>query len=76
MKTEKFNPKTLQTFDKIVVKEYSNMRWRIDFFERIDGRFIIGLNGCYLKAVPYNEETKYLIGTNKECPECYKWWEE
>ena len=24
-------------------------------------------------CVPYNEETKYLVNTNEDCPEYYKW---
>ena len=28
------------------------------------------------KCIPYNEETKHLLGTKEYCPEYYKWWEE
>ena len=27
-------------------------------------------------AIPYNEETKCLAGTNKEAPEFYRYWED
>ena len=26
-------------------------------------------------AIPYNEKTKHLAGTNKEAPEFYRYWE-
>ena len=35
------------------------------------------INGTvYYQCIPYNEETKHLIGTTEDCPEYYKWWEE
>lgn len=27
-------------------------------------------------AIPYNDDTKYLAGTNKEAPEFYRYWED
>ena len=27
-------------------------------------------------AIPYNEETKHLIGTKEEAPEFYRYWED
>ena len=27
-------------------------------------------------CIPYNDETKHLIGTTNDCPDYYKWWEE
>ena len=29
-----------------------------------------------IMAIPYNEETKSLVGTNKEAPEFYRYWED
>lgn len=28
----------------------------------------------WMQCIPYNEETKHLLGTTYDCPEYYKWW--
>lgn len=39
--------------------------------------FPVYCSGEYFKVcIPYNEETKHLVGTKDDCPEYYKWWEE
>ena len=30
----------------------------------------------WTQCIPYNEETKHLVGTRDDCPEYYKWWED
>ena len=27
-------------------------------------------------CIPYNSETEYLLGTDEDCPEHYKWWDD
>ena len=34
------------------------------------------ITGAYMQCIPYNEDTKHLLGTTNDCPEYYKWWEE
>ena len=74
-KKEKFDVTTLQPFDKVLVRDYFNDCWRVDIFGFI-------LNNCiccttnWQYCIPYNEETKHLLGTTNNCPEYYKWWEE
>ena len=41
--------------------------------------FIAGYNtatGCYGQCIPYNDDTKHLVGTNEEAPEYYRHWED
>lgn len=80
-KKERFNPKTLKPFDKVLVK-YSldcDFDWECDLFSHIgnkDDEFpyhCVGTN--YRYCIPYNDETKHLVGTTNDCPEYYKWWE-
>lgn len=78
-KVERFDVNTLQPFDKILVRNHPADPWRTTIF----GYIIeypdktIDCAGFYWKCcIPYNEETKYLVGTNDDCPEYYKWWEE
>ena len=80
-KKERFNPKTLKPFDKVLVK-YSldcDFDWECDLFSHIgnkDDEFpyhCVGTN--YRYCIPYNDETKHLVGTANDCPDYYKWWE-
>lgn len=79
-KANRFDPKTLQPFDKILVRNGSDEFWRIDFFRyfhinspkyRIEGFMDV----CHY-GIPYNDDTKHLADTTEDCSEYYKWWEE
>ena len=77
-KVERFDVNTLQPFDKVLVRD-DDCYWTADLFSHIDD----GINGgiccsCFRwkQCIPYNEETKHLVGTKEDCPEYYKWWEE
>ena len=76
-KVEKFDPKTLQPFDRVLVRD-EDCYWTADLFSHIDDS--LGRVCCswysWKQCVPYNEETKHLVGTREDCPEYYKWWEE
>ena len=78
-KVEKFDPKTLQPFDKVLAKDGFSTKWTCTFFSHMDNDVSLPVfcSGGYFKVcIPYNEETKHLIGTKEDCPEYYKWWEE
>ena len=34
------------------------------------------VGSVYSYCIPYNEETKHLVGTNDEAPEFYRYWED
>lgn len=76
--TEKFDPKALQPFDKVLVRDYTNVPWTIDFFSYRFNKTknIRGVKYCWVYCIPYNDDTKQLLGTSNDCPEFYKWWEE
>ena len=74
----KFDPKTLQPFDRVLASV--NETWRCDLFSHhAKGDYkisiLIGL-GRNDKVIPYNEETKHLVGTTEESPEFYRYWED
>ena len=78
-KVEKFDPKTLQPFDKVLAKDGFSSKWTCSFFSHMDNdvSFPIYCSGGYFKVcIPYNEETKHLVGTSDDCPEYYKWWKD
>lgn len=73
-KKPKFDPKTLCPFDKVLV--YFNGIWDCDLFSYIKADFYVCVSGSFDYCIPYNDDTKHLIGTNKEAPEFYRYWEE
>lgn len=78
-KKEKFDVNTLQPFDKVLAKDGFSSKWTCSFFSHMDNdvSFPVYCSGGYFKVcIPYNEETKHLVGTRDDCPEFYKWWEE
>ena len=76
---ETFDENTLQPFDKVLVRDYLNEDWMGDFFEKIlehDIDYNVACVTCkWTQCIPYNEETKHLLGTKEDCPEYYKWWD-
>lgn len=73
-KKERFDVNTLQPFDKVLVRDYLNERWNVDIFGFILNNYIHCIT-TWGYCIPYNEETKHLVGTKEDCPEFYKWWE-
>lgn len=79
-KVKKFDPKTLQPFDKVLSKYYIDKEWTCGILSH--PYYYGGSNGFIVNSnfvrycIPYNEETKHLVGTTEDCPEYYKWWEE
>lgn len=77
--SKRFNPKEFKPFDKVLAKNRFSSRWTCTFFSYMDNNmsFPVYCSCGYFKVcIPYNEETKHLVGTKDDCPEYYKWWEE
>ena len=78
-KKEKFDPKTLNPFDRVLVRNYKTTKWRCEHFSHFDGG---NYNPCiasccsYTFCIPYNDDTKHLLGTTDEAPEYYRYWED
>ena len=80
-KKEKFDPKTLQPFDKVLVRDSRSDKWRCQLFSHIlkdDDYFCACIYSSYRygDCIPYNDDTKHLVGTTDEAPEYYRYWEE
>lgn len=76
--SKRFNPKEFKPFDKVLAKNRFSSKWTCTFFSYMDNNmsFPVYCSGGYFKVcIPYNEETKHLVGTKDDCPEYYKWWE-
>lgn len=73
----KFDLNTLEPFDKVLVRNRKTDLWLTDMFTfHIDKPVAKCITGAYMQCIPYNEDTKYLLGTTNDCPEYFKWWEE
>lgn len=66
-KKERFDPKTLKPFDKVLVRDDDDRLWVAILFSHIE---------MWEQQIPYNDKTAHLVGTTDESPEYYKWWEE
>lgn len=78
--SDKFDPKTLKEFDKVLVKDDGDWIWRVDIISvpadyNDNIPYLIGDND-FDWIIPYNEETKHLVGTHEEAPEYYRYWED
>lgn len=80
-KKNRFDPKTLKPFDRVIARSTLNSKWRCTFFSHL-----IDDEKCILKCVtsgysypfciPYNDETKHLAGTTEEAPDYYRYWKD
>ena len=82
-KKNRFDPKTLVAFDKVLVRLTKDCIWNATFFSHYDkevhwGCYPFVTTSCksYDKCIPYNDETKHLLGTREEAPEYYRYWED
>ena len=80
IKKPKFDPKTLKSFDKVLVKCNKSESWKVQLFSHIieDGKLYpyVCIAYNYEYCIPYNKDTKHLVGTTEEAPEYYRYWED
>lgn len=77
-KKEKFDPNTLQPFDKVLVRD-DTCKWKVDFYsykDESDAYPYVCVGYFYTYCIPYNDETKHLVGTTGAVPEYYRYWED
>ena len=79
-KKEKFDPKTLKPFDNVLVKRAGKEdSWTCNIFSSYSegtGYDFECLDDVYEICIPYNDDTKHLVGTKEEVPEYYRYWED
>lgn len=78
-KKEKFDPETFAPFDKVLVRDAGYKTWKFDLFSHIveeepDSPYVT-LSKEFRYCIPYNDDTKHLIGKIDEAPEYYRYWE-
>ena len=78
-KKGKFDPNTLKTFDRVLTRHFDDERWEINFYSYTNPNWLwpyTCMDKSYKYCIPYNDDTKHLIGTTDEAPEFYKHWED
>ena len=82
-KQPKFDPNTLQVFDKVLARLTKYGVWHATFFSHYDKEvkggcypFVTTSGKSYPMCIPYNDDTKHLVGTGKDAPEYYRYWED
>lgn len=78
---EKFDPKTLMPFDRVLVRNATIDNWYCSFFSHnvespIAYPFFMIDSTTIKYCIPYNYDTKHLLGTSDEAPEFYRYWED
>lgn len=85
VKKPRFDPKTLKPFDKILSRNVCDEKWTCDFVSHLsEGKniygdvriYVTGVGNIRRYSIPYNDETKHLVGTSDKAPDFYKYWED
>ena len=82
-KKDRFDPKTLKPFDRVLTRIDGGdvYCWFADFvsaptIEKYDLLPSVMSNKDANMIIPYNDDTKHLVGTAEEAPEYYRYWED
>lgn len=67
----KFDPKSLQPFDKVLVREIGGI-WVARFFDIYTNGYCVTSGHRWSYCIPYNEDTEHLYGTTEDAPEFYR----
>lgn len=78
----KFNPLTLQPFDKVLCRHDNFSTWQCNLFSHIHPDYknldypVHCMGNTYMYVIPYTDGTSSLIGTKENPVEYYRYWEE
>jgi hypothetical protein len=82
--TDKFDINTLKPFEsKVLVRNSYDGFWQPTFWGIYEAektkahlhRYYLTTKGFFSHCIPYNEDTKHLLGTTNDCDDFYKTWE-
>ena len=76
---ERFEPNTLKPYDKVLLRDCNSGNWVCGLFSHIGDKdtypyYCVG--NYYRWCIPYNDDTKHLIGTSELPSKYYRYWEE
>ena len=73
-----FKPEYFEPFDNVLVRDYDGDVWNTGIYshyEEDDKEYLANSRG-WQQCIPYNLETRKLVGTTNDCPDFYKYWEQ
>ena len=75
---ECFDPAMFKPYNKVLVRNSHNDIWMNNIFSyKTEDKLYKCIGGGFWNyCIPYNKNTKHLVGTTDEAPEYYKWWED
>lgn len=71
---KRFDYNTLQPFDKVLVRYSDDSFWKCNLLSHRYGCIVYCVGGYWNQMIPYNDETKHLVGTTNMPDEKYIWW--
>ena len=71
---KKFDPRTLEPFQKVLVRSTPTSNWRCTFFSHMTGNTAVCSGDNWHYCIPY-KLNEHLRGTSEDCKDFYKWWE-
>ena len=78
-KQTKFDPNILNPYDRVLARN-DREDWSCVFFSHIVKDEETYPYACgydwFTQCIPYNDDTKHLVGTSEEAPEYYRYWED
>lgn len=78
--TPRYDISELKPFDKVLARRldapFGNKTWQPNLYSKYnsDKRLHECVIGFFKECVPYNDETKHLLGTTDEAPNFYRTW--
>lgn len=69
---KKFDFNSFNPFDKVLVRDSDIQFWRGDFFQYKKEDVFICTGSRWHFCIPYNDDTKHLVGTSMPAPEYYR----
>lgn len=73
--SKKFDFSSFKPFDKVLVRDNEEDEWLINMFSHYNERSQYKyrcIRNYYIYCIPYNDDTKHLVGTTMPAPEFYK----
>lgn len=71
---KRFDPRTLEPFQKVLVRSTPTGNWRCTFFSHMTGNTAVCSGDNWPYCIPY-KLNEHLRGTSEDCKDFYKWWE-
>ena len=71
---KKFDPQTLEGFQKVLVRSTPSAHWRCTFFSHMINGMAMCSSDNWPYCIPY-KGNEHLRGKTDDCKDFYKWWE-